>query len=72
MRPEIAKVWGGIEAQAFAGQKAFEEKAEALFRTDPAAARRLLTEYSVKTAEDAVAAYRRLERDLWAKFNYQF
>jgi dipeptidase len=72
MRAEIEKVWRPIEDQAFAAQAKIEADATALWKTDPAGARAMLTAFSVKTAEDAVAAYRKLERDLWAKYNYQF
>jgi dipeptidase len=72
MSKDIEKVWRAIEDRAFADQKAVEEKAVALFKEDPAAARAFLTEYSVKSAEQAVADYRKLNRDLWTKYNYQF
>jgi dipeptidase len=72
MSKDIEKVWRAIEDRAFADQKAIEEKAAALFKEDPAKAREFLTDYSVKSAEQAVADYRRLVRDLWGKYNYQF
>jgi dipeptidase len=72
MSREIAKVWKGIEDKLFADQSKIEEEAAALFKKSPDEARAFLTAYSVKAAEDAVAAYRRLERDLWTKFNYRF
>jgi dipeptidase len=72
MSKDIEKVWRAIEDRAFADQKDVEEKAAALFKDDPAKAREFLTEYAVKTAEQAVADYRKLARDLWAKYNSQF
>ncbi len=72
MSKEIAKVWKPMEERLFADQAKIEEEALALFKKDPAEARAFLTAYSVKAAEDAVAAYRQLERDLWTKFNYRF
>ncbi len=72
MKADIEKVWRSIEDKAFADQAEIEKEAAALFAKDPASARAFLTDYSVKTAEAAVAAYRKLERDLWAKYNYQF
>jgi dipeptidase len=72
MRPDVEKVWRPIEERAFADQAKIEAEAAALFAKDPAAARAFLTDYSVRMAEDAVAAYRKLERDLWAKYHSQF
>jgi len=72
MSKDIEKVWRPIEDKAFADQNAVETEAAAIFRKDPAQARRFLTDYSLKIAEKAVADYRKLERDLWAKYSYQF
>jgi dipeptidase len=72
MSKDIEKVWKPVEDKAFADQKAVEAEAAALFKTDPAQARRFLTDYCLKIAEKAVADYRALERDLWAKYNDQF
>lgn len=72
MSKDIEKVWRAIEDRAFAERAAVEEKAAALFKEDPAKAGAFLTDYSVKSAEQAVAEYRKLTRDLWAKYNYQF
>ncbi len=72
MSKEIAKVWKPIEDKLFADQAKIEEEAAALFKKNPDEARAFLTAYSVKAAEDAVAAYKQLERDLWTKFNYRF
>ena len=67
MSKDIEKVWKPIEDKAFADQKAVEAEAAALFKKDPAKARRFLTDYCLTIAEQAVADYRRLERDLWAQ-----
>ncbi|MBN1937961.1 MAG: C69 family dipeptidase [Candidatus Aminicenantes bacterium] len=72
MSKEIAKVWKGIEDKLFADQAKIEEEAAALFKKNPEEARAFLTAYSVKAAEEAVAAYRQLERDLWTKFGSRF
>ncbi len=72
MSKDVEKVWRAIEDRAFSEQKTVEEKAAALFKEDPAKARAFLTEYSLKAAEQSVAEYRKLNRDLWAKYNYQF
>jgi dipeptidase len=72
MSKDIEKVWRSIEDKAFADQARIEEEAAALYKKDPAEAKKFLTDYSVKIAEDAVAAYKKLERDLWTKYNYLF
>jgi dipeptidase len=72
MSKEIEKIWKPLEDGIFAEQKTVEDEAVALYKKDPAEARKFLTGYSLKIAEQAVAAYRKLERDLWAKYNYQF
>jgi dipeptidase len=72
MSKDIEKVWKPIEDKAFADQKATEDEAVALYRRDPPEARKFLTGYCLKIAEQAVSAYRKLERDLWAKYHYQF
>ena len=72
MSKDIEKVWKAIEDKAFADQKKIEDEALALFKQDPAKARQFLTAYSLKTAEQALADYGKLFRDLWTKYNYQF
>jgi dipeptidase len=72
MSKDIEKVWRSIEDKAFADQTRIEQEAAALYKKDPAEAKKFLTDYSVKIAEDAVAAYKKLERDLWTKYNYLF
>jgi dipeptidase len=72
MSQSIAKVWSPIEEKAFADQAKIEEQALSLYKQNPAKAREFLTSYCVKTAEDAVAAYRKLEEDLWGSFTQNF
>ena len=72
MSQDIAKVWKAIEDKAFADQQRVEDEALALYKQDPARARQGLTDYSLKTAEEAVASYRKLYQDLWTRYNYQF
>jgi dipeptidase len=72
MSEGIAKVWSKIEDEAFANQKAVDEEALSLFKKDPAAARKFLTDYSVKLAEDAVEQYWKLGDDLWGSFTRYF
>ncbi len=72
MSKEIEKVWKPIEDKAFMDQKKVEEEAQALYKNDPAEAKKYLTDYCLKLANAAVEAYWKLERDLWTKFNYQF
>ncbi len=69
---DIAKVWKGIEDEAFAGQAAFEEEALALYKKDPKKARELLTKRSHELANGAVAAYWKLADDLWLKYSGYF
>jgi dipeptidase len=68
----IAKVWSPIEEKAFADQAKVEEEALNLYKQNPAKAREFLTSYCVKMAEDAVAAYWKLEEDLWGSFTQNF
>ncbi len=72
MKADIETVWRPIEEGLFAEQSKIEAEAAALWRSDPAKAKAFLTDYSVKSAEAAVAAYRKLERTLWAKYAYLF
>jgi dipeptidase len=72
MSKEIEKVWKPIEDKAFAEQKNTEDEALALFKKDPAEAKKFLTDYCLKLANGAVEAYWKLERDLWTRFNYMF
>jgi len=72
MSQTIAKVWSPIEEKAFTDQAQIEEEAGRLYKQSPAKAREFLTNYSVKIAEEAVAAYWKLEEDLWGSFTQYF
>jgi len=72
MSRSIANVWSPIEEKAFADQAKVEEEALSLYKQNPVKAREFLTTYCVKMAEDAVAAYRKLEEDLWGSFTQNF
>jgi dipeptidase len=72
MSQTIAKVWSPIEEKAFADQAKIEEEAVRLNQKSPAKAREFLTNYCIKMAEDAVAAYWKLEEDLWGSFTQNF
>jgi len=43
-----------------------------LWKNDPAKAKRQLTEYSHKLANDAVERYWQLGDELWTKYTYKF
>lgn len=72
MSKDIEKVWKAIEDRSFADQKKIEDEALALFQQDPAKARQYLTDYSLKTAGQAVSDYQKLYQDLWSKYHSQF
>ncbi len=72
MSQTIARVWGPIEEKAFADQAKIEEQALALYKQNPAKASEFLTTYCVKMAEDAVAAYWKLQDDLWGSYTQYF
>jgi dipeptidase len=72
MFQSITKVWSPIEEKAFAEQAKIEEEALNLYRQNPAKAREFLTSYCVKMAEEAVAAYWKLEEDLWGSYTQNF
>jgi dipeptidase len=72
MSEGIAKVWSKIEERVFTDQAQIEEEALRLYKEDPDKARQFLTEYCVKTAEDAVTAYWKLGDDLWGSFTNYF
>jgi dipeptidase len=72
MSQGIAKVWSEIEDRLFAEQPRIEEEALRLYKENPVKARQFLTDYCVKTAEDAVTAYWKLGDDLWGSFTRYF
>lgn len=71
-KEDARKVWQPIEEQAFGGQKAIEEEALSLYKSDPAKAEAFLTRYCHDIANKAVAAYWKLGDDLWSKYNNLF
>jgi len=72
MSQTIARTWTPIEEKAFADQAKIEEEALLLYKQNPAKAREFLTTYCVKMAEEAVAAYWKLQDDLWGSFTQYF
>jgi dipeptidase len=72
MTKDVERVWKEIEKKAFTDQPEFETKMLAIYKKDPAQAKRLLTEYSQTMANDAVARYWQLQEELWTKYTYKF
>jgi len=72
MKEDIKNVWKPMEEELFAKQKEIEAEALRLYKEDPAKARKFLTEYSHKVANNAVEAYWKLGDDLWVKYNNYF
>jgi len=72
MRKDIESVWKSIEEKAFADQKKIEEKALQLYKINPDKARKFLTEYCHKVANNAVEAYWKLGDKLWSKYSRWF
>jgi len=72
MVEDIAAVWQPMEERLFAQQDSVETKAVALYKKNPKKARKFLTEYSHKVANEAVEAYWQLGDDLWSKYNNYF
>jgi dipeptidase len=72
MAKDVGSVWQGIEQKAFENQPEFEKRIVELWKKDPAKARRQLTEYSHKLANDAVERYWQLGDELWTKYTYKF
>ena len=72
MVKDVDQVMQDIENKAFEGQAEFEKKIVEIHKTDPTQAKHMLTEYSTKIANDAVARYWQLGDDLWTKYTYKF
>jgi dipeptidase len=68
MIPDIRKVQGSIEDAFEKQQPSVEAKALALYKTNPAEAVEMLTNYSVNSAQDATARYRKLGEYLMVKY----
>ncbi len=69
---DIAKVWEKIENRLFENQADIEAEAQKIYEQDPARAQKFLTDYCVKQAEAAVAAYWELGDDIWVKYSLYF
>jgi len=72
MTKDVELVWKGIEDKLFGGQAEFEDQALALFKKDPKKMKEFLTKYCRDAADQAVAAYWKLEADLWHKYSGNF
>jgi dipeptidase len=72
MIKDIEKVWKDTEDRVFQDQQSTEDQALLLFKKDPQRARRFLTEYCLKAANQTVEAYWKLGNDLWSKYNNLF
>lgn len=72
MSKDVEKVWNEIEDKAFAQQTKFEKKVLDVYKKDKAKAKKMLTNYSIKMAEDAVNRYWNLADELWSKYTNKF
>lgn len=72
MTQDVEKVYREIENAAFGNQAEFEKNVLEVYSKDKAKAKKMLTEYSVKTAEDAVNRYWNLAEELWSKYTNKF
>ena len=72
MSKDVEVVWREIEKKGFENQPEFEQKTVELYKKDPARAKREMTEYSHKLANDAVDRYWQLGDDLWTKYTNKF
>lgn len=69
MAPEIRAVQQELEGKFVALQPAVEKVAAELWTTDPALARRFLTDYSVSRGEEVVRRWRELAETLFTRHN---
>lgn len=72
MTKDVEAVWSDIENKAFTNQAEFEKNALELYKKDKSKVKKMLTDYSVKTAEDAVNRYWNLAEELWSKYTNKF
>lgn len=72
MSQDVELVWQEIEKRAFEDQMEFEKKIVELYKQDPAKAKREMTAYSHKFANDAVDRYWQLGDELWTKYTNKF
>ena len=69
MFPSLAAVRDSLEASYFAQQAGVEERAQALYAQDPAAAVKYLNDYSVEKAQQMLARWKQLAYYLIVKYN---
>ena len=67
--PALKEVRDSLDNSYFAAQKGVEEKAQALYATDKAAAVKYLNDYSVQKSDEMIARWRELAIYLIVKFN---
>ena len=72
MSKDVELVWREIEKKAFENQPEFEKRIAELYKKDPEKAKREMTAYSHKLANDAVDRYWQLGDDLWTKYTNKF
>lgn len=68
MIPDIRRVQSGIEDAFARNQQSVEQKALDLLKQSPAEAIKFLTDYSVNSAQDATAQYKKLGEYLFVKY----
>lgn len=69
MFPSLKAVRDSLEASYFAQQKAVEDRAQALYQTDEAAAVKFLNDYSNEKAQQMLARWKQLAIYLIVKYN---
>jgi len=69
---DVENVWSEIETKAFNNQPEFEKTVLEVYKSNPAKAKKMLTEYCNKIADDAVNSYWKLNEDLWSKYTNKF
>jgi dipeptidase len=72
MRYDVTNVWKPMQTELFANQKATEEKALDLFKTDPEKAKKHLTGYAVFWGNKVVEKAWELGDFLWTKYDEKF
>lgn len=72
MRHDVTEVWGPLQREMFAEQRAVEEKALKLHAKDPKKAREYLTGYSRQQGEMVVDRAWKLGDELWTKYDEKF
>ena len=72
MSKDVERVWKEIEDKAFANQKAFEDEMLAIYKSDPAKMKELLTRHCNDLAVGAVDRYWKLSEELWSRYTNSF